>query len=401
MARLASILAFALLTAPALAQPADLEARVETLFAQSCARSGCHAAPAPQMGMDLSPGQFFGATVGVPSTEQPALLRVHPGAPDSSYLMMKVRGAPGIVGMQMPFSGETLSDEEVNTLAAWIESLDAETVARRRQETPAAPAFPFAGWKVVNLPTTRALDRGSWLFLISHRFNPPLSAGYDALYGLDGSGIIYLSLGYAVTDAFLVALARSNAADNVELSARYRVLRQGGARGSPVGLAAHASVNWVTEAAAGEDRLRGDAFKFSGQVSATRAVAGRLGLALVPGVTFNAAEDTDGEAALLTLGLGGRYRLTGLRRGELALVAEWVPIVSGYTRTATFGNDVRFDSWGGGLEIALGGHNFQIVLSNTVGLASDQYLRGGDLDIRDFFDGEARLGFNIFRILNF
>ena len=188
---------------------------------------------------------------------------------------------------------------------------------------------------------------------------------------------------------------------NVELSARYRLLRQGGARGSPLGLAAHASVNWVTEAAAGEDRLRGEAFKVSGQVSATRAVAGRLGLALVPGVTFNAAEDTDGEAALLTLGLGGRYRLTGLRRGELALVAEWVPIVSGYTRTATFGNDIRFDSWGGGLEIALGGHNFQIVLSNTVGLASDQYLRGGDLDIRDFFDGEARLGFNIFRILNF
>jgi hypothetical protein len=77
-----------------------------------------------------------------------------------------------------------------------------------------------------------------------------------------------------------------------------------------------------------------------------------------------------------------------------------VPILSGYTETFTVGNFNRFDSWGGGIEIATGGHVFQIVVSNTVGLTSDQYLRGGDLDIADFFDGEFRLGFNIFRVLD-
>jgi hypothetical protein len=34
-------------------------------------------------------------------------------------------------------------------------------------------------------------------------------------------------------------------------------------------------------------------------------------------------------------------------------------------------------------------------------LTSDQYLRGGDLDIRDALEGDLRLGFNIFRILTF
>ena len=147
----------------------------------------------------------------------------------------------------------------------------------------------------------------------------------------------------------------------------------------------------------GEDRFRGAAFKATGQLTLARAFGPRLGVAVVPGLTLNAAEDTDGEDPLVTLGLGGRWRFWR----NVSLVGEWVPIVSGYTRTSTFGNDIRFDTWGGGVEITTGGHVFQIVLSNSVGLTSDQYLRGGDLDVRDFFDGDVRLGFNIFRILNF
>jgi len=100
---------------------------------------------------------------------------------------------------------------------------------------------------------------------------------------------------------------------------------------------------------------------------------------------------------MITLGVGGRWNF----HKKLSWLIEWVPIVSGYTLTDTFGNLNRFDSWGTGLEIATGGHIFQIVLSNSVGLASDQYLRGGDLDPTDFFNGKIRLGFNIYRILNF
>jgi hypothetical protein len=37
------------------------------------------------------------------------------------------------------------------------------------------------------------------------------------------------------------------------------------------------------------------------------------------------------------------------------------------------------------------------VVTNSVGLTSDQYLRGGDLDLSE---GDMRLGFNIFRVLN-
>lgn len=374
----------------------ELEHRVTEIFEGSCARSGCHAGPTPQQGMNLSRGQFFNAIVGKPSQERPDLKRVHPGKPDSSYLVHKIEARSNIVGAQMPLVGK-LSEEEVQTIKEWIRTLP-EREEAPPQQTSSSPAYPFDGWKVINLPTTRSVDAGSWLFLISHRFNPPLNQGYDAFFGLDGSGIIYLSLGYALTDEWLVALARSNASDNVELQTRYRIAQQRGERGWPIGLGVQGAANWITEAPPpGKNRLRGEALKFTGQASLTHAFGDRVGVALVPGITFNPAEDVDGEDPLTTLGLGARWNFYQ----NLALVGEWVLIVSGYTRTQTFGNDIRFDTWGGGLEISTGGHVFQIVVTNSVGLTSDQYLRGGDLDIRDALDGDVRLGFNIFRILNF
>ena len=364
----------------------ELESRVADLFGRSCARAGCHAAPVPQQGMDLTREQFYAATVDEPSREMPELKRVHPGQPEISYLAMKVRGAPGISGVQMPLAGEKLTEEEIETIEAWIRKI--ETVDQERKVAEPEVAYPFFGWKVVNLPTTRTLPAGNHFFLISHRFVPPVNVGYDGFYGLDGSGVIFLNFGYAPTDKLLVVLGRSNAADNVELQTRYQITPQKLQGGSPIGVGVQGSINWITE---GED-----AVKFTGQVSLTRQVGDALGVAVVPGILFNPAEETDGEDPLITLGVGGRWTFWR----NVSLVAEWAPILSGYTETFTVGNFNRFDSWGGGFEIATAGHVFQIVVSNSVGLTTDHYLRGGDLDIADFFDGEFRLGFNIFRILD-
>lgn len=371
---------------------AVIEAQVERIFQRSCARSGCHAGPVPQQGLDLSPDHFVATTVGVRSEEKPELMRVHPGQPDSSYLMMKIRGDSEIEGFQMPLIGDKLTDDEIATVAEWISALGDADVARSRGAS--RPAFPFYGWKVINLPTSRTLDSESWLFLISHRFNPPVSDGYEAFYGLDGSGIIYLALGYAITDRLLVALGRSNASDNVELLARQQIARQGGLRSWPAAVAAQVGVNWITETARAETVFQRRAFKATAQLSLTRALGERGGIALVPGILINPDEGAEEESPLVTIGLGGRWRFY---RG-VSLVGEWVPIVAGYTLTSTYGNFNRFDSWGGGIEITTSGHVFQIVLANSVGLATDHYMRGGDLDVTK---GDVRLGFNIFRILNF
>ncbi len=375
----------------------QLERRVQSIFAEGCARAGCHAGPSPQEGMNLSPNQFYESIVGQPSQEKPHLLRVHPGKPDSSYLVHKIERRANIEGAAMPLVGDPLSDDEISTIRQWITNLEEED-ERRMASSKKPAAFPFNGWRLMNLPTTRSLDGGSHLFLISHRFNPTVNQGYDALYGLDGSSIIKLSVGHAFTDRFRVLLGRSNASDNVELSTHYQIAQQWGERQWPLGVSVHNTLNWVSEAPPeGESRYRSEAVKYTAQLSLARLIGDRFGVMVVPGVTVNPAEGVDDENVLVTLGLGGRVHVYG----NVNLFAEWVPILSGFVRTRTFGNENRFDSWGGGVEIAVGGHVFQVVISNSVGVTTDQSLRGGDLDIQDFFDGDFRLGFNIYRVLNF
>lgn len=370
----------------------ELELQVADILDQSCAVLGCHAGSDPQMGMSLERELFFDHTVGAASRERPDLEIVHPGEPDSSYLLMKVRGDEDIVGLRMPMARNPLSASEIATIEEWVSALGEADLSERQVAPKTATAFQ--GWKVVNLPTTRMVDAKTWLFLISHRFNPEVSAGYDAFFGLDGSSIIFLSMGYAPTSDLLVTLGRSNAGDDVELQGKARLLSQTLDNRMPLSLAAHAAVNWITEQRGDEERFRSEAFKFSGQLVASRELTPGVGVLVAPGVLVNQDETAGDEDVLLTIGLGGKWRFYQ----NVSLVAEWVPIVSGYARTLTFGNVNRFDSWGGGLEISIGGHVFQVVVTNSVGLATDQYLRGGDLDIES---GDVRLGFNIFRLLRF
>jgi hypothetical protein len=371
-----------------------MQEQVASIFARSCAQVGCHMGSDAQMGMSLEGETFIGHTVSEPSRERPELDLIDPGNPDGSYLLMKVRGHEDIVGAPMPFSGNRLSEQEIEAIENWVNALADVDVEALKQGTPAKSAHPFDGWKVVNVPTTRMVDRGLWLFLISHRFEPEIARGYDAFFGLDGSSIIFLNLGFAPTDDLLFILGRSNESDNVELQAKYRFVQQTSGPALPLSLAAQATVNWITERASGEDRLRSEAFKFGGQLIASRDVGGKVGLLVAPGILMNQSESLNGEDVLITLGLGARWRF----HQNLSLLAEWVPILKGYERTTTFGNLNRFDSWGGGFEIAVGGHVFQIVVTNSAGMTTDQYMRGGDLDVTE---RDMRLGFNIFRLLQF
>jgi len=90
------------------------------VFTPTCAKSGCHLSPA-QQNQDLSAGMAYSNIVGVRSMEVPALFRVEPGDPNHSYIVMKVQGSSGIVGVQMPADGPPyLSQAEMDVLRRWI-----------------------------------------------------------------------------------------------------------------------------------------------------------------------------------------------------------------------------------------------------------------------------------------
>ena len=102
---------------PAAPTLADVQAQI---FSTSCALSGCHLGASAPLGLDLSEGRAYGNTVGVRSQERPDLFRIASGDPGASYLVMKVEGAAGIVGAQMPLGGVPLSAAQIGLLRDWI-----------------------------------------------------------------------------------------------------------------------------------------------------------------------------------------------------------------------------------------------------------------------------------------
>ncbi len=106
-------------------EPGGLEPTLESIqaevFDRSCALSGCHAGPNPQLGLDLTAGNARQSLVGVASVERPDLQRVNPGNPDDSYLVIKLEGTDSrLVGGRMPLNQSPLDSELIGIVREWI-----------------------------------------------------------------------------------------------------------------------------------------------------------------------------------------------------------------------------------------------------------------------------------------
>ncbi len=105
------------------APAATLSQIQDAVFTPRC--TGCHNGSQPAGGalpgaMDLRSGSSFASLVNVASLEQPGLMRVKPGDPDSSYVIHKLEGASGITGARMPFGGPFLDQETIDEIRSWI-----------------------------------------------------------------------------------------------------------------------------------------------------------------------------------------------------------------------------------------------------------------------------------------
>jgi hypothetical protein len=105
---------------PAKTAAAAFKKDVQPIFTKNCAHPSCHGA-AQSAGMQLSPGLAYENIVNVHSSEVPALMRIKPGEPDSSYLVMKIEGKQE-VGAQMPLTGGPLPNKDIQTIRSWVEA---------------------------------------------------------------------------------------------------------------------------------------------------------------------------------------------------------------------------------------------------------------------------------------
>jgi uncharacterized membrane protein len=97
---------------------ADLQSIQDNVFTPICTR--CHIGASAPEGLRLDAADSYNLLVGVPSAEVPSLLRVMPGDPDESYLVLKLQGSAGIVGGQMPLGGPYLPQSTIDAIRQWI-----------------------------------------------------------------------------------------------------------------------------------------------------------------------------------------------------------------------------------------------------------------------------------------
>jgi hypothetical protein len=97
---------------------ADLQSIEENVFTPICSK--CHIGASAPEGLELDAAHAYDDLVGVPSVEEPNLERVNPGNPDLSYMVLKIEGAAGIEGAQMPFGETPLPQTTIDAIRQWI-----------------------------------------------------------------------------------------------------------------------------------------------------------------------------------------------------------------------------------------------------------------------------------------
>ncbi len=106
---------------------ADFQSIQDNVFTPICTK--CHLGANAPEGLQLDQAHSYALLVGVPSAEIPAILRVKPGDPANSYLIQKLEGAGGIVGVQMPFGGPYLPQSTIDVIRQWITNGAAQAVS--------------------------------------------------------------------------------------------------------------------------------------------------------------------------------------------------------------------------------------------------------------------------------
>jgi methionine-rich copper-binding protein CopC len=113
----------------------------DDVFTPIC--TACHAGANAPLGLRLDAGNSYALLVGVPSAESPSTLRVKPGDPSNSYLVMKIEGSAS-VGARMPLGGPPLPASAIAEIKQWITDgalqSSAPPAGKTLQITTSAPA---------------------------------------------------------------------------------------------------------------------------------------------------------------------------------------------------------------------------------------------------------------------
>jgi hypothetical protein len=243
---------------------------------------------------------------------------------------------------------------------------------------------------LLSLPSNQIAPHGQWDVKFSHRFNQSLDDGsfsdqLHSLFGLDSNADVVFGASYAMRPNLQVSLMRSNVNDTLEGAAKYVVLRQ--TEGAPLSLTARGGVDLRTE------KDLKDRTTFFAQAIVSRQFGRKAEIFALPTFATNAGRTISGDAsvALFDYAFNMPVGVVWMLRPGFAAVVELTP------PNTDLPDEMDSDfGWSIGVKRNIGGHWFEVLLTNSQTTMVDQYVtttfQGSALDM-----GDIHLGFNIER----
>jgi len=285
-------------------------------------------------------------------------------------LLVQLRDPAGL----MPAYGtDRLSDDEVADIYAWLQSL------------PDRPNYPsWFSTDLINLPTPLLPGRRSLEIHFSHRFSESIrDAGRQGFWGLDSFAVPSFWLAYGIVDRLQVHGGRSSNRGTWEYGAKVGLLEE-----ERLSVPVSASVVLGGAYLDRDDVV--DKNRFTAEFPVGWRAHERFSVMAVPFLATNTDPTGDPSSASFStaIGVGGSFRITP---GQ-SIDVEWVTNLGGFQLPDAV------DQWQVYWGVKVGGHVFQLGVTNTVAYTPDQMAPGA---IKTGLKSEVRLGFNIVREFNF
>ena len=243
----------------------------------------------------------------------------------------------------------------------------------------------FKDTRIVNAQSNETPAAGMLHFVIAHQFGQ-ISDGIYTLWGLDNAWM-RLGLDFGINDRLAVGLARSTFQKTLEANVKAKLIRQStGSVNFPLSVTWYSvgmmnGLRWEEE----RENLFSSRLSYVHQLILTRKMGSDLSLACIPSITHRNLVPSDAVPHdVLTLGLGGRYKLNN----RLSINGEWHPFISEKPHPEAI------PSLSLGFDIDTGGHVFQLHVTNARGMFERAFLTEA---AGRWLDGDLYFGFNLSR----
>ncbi|NMM47951.1 DUF5777 family beta-barrel protein [Marinigracilibium pacificum] len=239
----------------------------------------------------------------------------------------------------------------------------------------------FKGTRLINGHTIETRGAGTLDFVIMHRFGK-LNSGIEEFFGLD-QAVIRIALDYAITDNLSIGIGRSSGPKYFDGYLKYALLKQQD-NGMPISAtilsSAALDINVRDEQPAAVDRM-----SYATGLLIARKFSPSFSFQVAPYWLHRNVVEYFEENEAFALNLATRLKITK----RMAITAEYF----GRLNRDAF-PESNNDAFGIGWEIETGGHVFQLIFTNNLGMVENSIIPG---TVNDFFSGDIHFGFNITR----